>query len=190
MSILGDLKPPCSDEVDECGIPYVLDGDGCRIHPEILVPILNAIPALEKRLEEAEKGWEAQKKLYENRCDKYHVLEAENAAMREVVEQEVYCPTCGSCGVDECCSPTKCERVRCLYGEDCVESYRKAIEEAETLSDENAKLKLVVDAARMVLDGEPHPQYNPDGSSKVAPLYIIDTLQVAIALLDGKEPNA
>ena len=108
----------------------------------------------------------------------------------EAYEQEVYCPTCGSCGVDGCCSPTKCERVRCLYGEDCVESYRKAIEEAETLSDENAKLKLVVDAARMVLDGEPHPQYNPDGSSKVAPQYIIDTLQVAIALLDGKEPNA
>ena len=91
MSILGDLKPPCSDEVDECGIPYVLDGDGCRIHPEILVPILNAIPALEKRLEEAEKGWEAQKKLYENRCDKYHVLEAENAAMREVVDAAREC---------------------------------------------------------------------------------------------------
>ena len=36
-----------------------------------------------------------------------------------------YCEKCGSCGEDGCCTPAKCEAVKCKYGERCVEDYER-----------------------------------------------------------------
>jgi hypothetical protein len=47
---------------------------------------------------------------------------------QEYVEQDLkdnpaYCPACGSCGFDGCCSPTKCDSVQCLFGEGNIRDY-------------------------------------------------------------------
>lgn len=36
-----------------------------------------------------------------------------------------YCEKCGSCGEEGCCTPAKCEEVKCKYGENCVEDYER-----------------------------------------------------------------
>ena len=36
-----------------------------------------------------------------------------------------YCEKCGSCGEDGCCTPAKCEAVKCKYGERCIEDYER-----------------------------------------------------------------
>ena len=41
-----------------------------------------------------------------------------------------YCPKCNSCNEPGCCKPTKCEAVRCLYGDDSVRQYEEALEES------------------------------------------------------------
>lgn len=46
----------------------------------------------------------------------------------------IYCSTCGSCGEEGCCSPTKCTIVKCLYP-DSVEKYKEALAEVEQLRD-------------------------------------------------------
>jgi hypothetical protein len=40
-------------------------------------------------------------------------------------EESPYCEKCGSCGEEGCCTPAKCEAVKCKYGERCVEDYER-----------------------------------------------------------------
>jgi hypothetical protein len=47
-----------------------------------------------------------------------------------------YCVTCGSCGEDGCCSPSKCVMVKCLHGEGNKNSYTDLLEENERLRQE------------------------------------------------------
>ena len=42
----------------------------------------------------------------------------------------IYCPTCGACGIDGCCPPSKCQHGYCLYGDTYAsdfEYYRKFV---------------------------------------------------------------
>ena len=43
----------------------------------------------------------------------------------------IYCPTCGSCGEEGCCSPDGCEMVPCLYGDKYVKSYEELLEDCD-----------------------------------------------------------
>lgn len=47
----------------------------------------------------------------------------------------IYCKTCGSCGEEGCCSPS-----RCLYGESNAASYNELLEENEKLRIQNEKM--------------------------------------------------
>lgn len=51
-------------------------------------------------------------------------------AMQEYLEQEYpgYCPECDACGEEGCCSPLRCKRIKCEYGERYVEDYNFAID--------------------------------------------------------------
>jgi hypothetical protein len=40
-------------------------------------------------------------------------------------DESPYCEKCGSCGEDGCCTPAKCEAVKCKYGESCIEDYER-----------------------------------------------------------------
>jgi len=35
-----------------------------------------------------------------------------------------YCPECGACGEDDCCSGSRCTHNKCLYGESYAKDYR------------------------------------------------------------------
>lgn len=40
-----------------------------------------------------------------------------------------YCPKCGACGHEGCCSPDRCEELPCLYGEGYLKTYKELEEE-------------------------------------------------------------
>ena len=46
---------------------------------------------------------------------------------------DLYCPVCGACGIDGCCSPDRC---RCLHREQYNEDYKTLLEENERLRDQ------------------------------------------------------
>lgn len=47
------------------------------------------------------------------------------SVQEQIDSENHYCETCGSCGEDGCCTPAKCEEVKCKYGESCVEDYER-----------------------------------------------------------------
>ena len=82
--------------------------------------------------------WDFMSVLYPGNCAKWVLdscphkdelkAEAESTRFQEYVEHDLerdptYCPSCGSCGVDGCCAPTRCDSVRCLYGEGNILDY-------------------------------------------------------------------
>jgi hypothetical protein len=64
------------------------------------------------------------------------------ATLLEEREEQLYCPTCKSCGEPGCDPPVICHRVRCLYGDVNVQDYKELVEErermVEVLGDSNA----------------------------------------------------
>lgn len=50
----------------------------------------------------------------------------------EAAINPVYCKTCGSCGIEGCCSPALCKQVSCLYGEQSLVSYKAMCNDYET----------------------------------------------------------
>ena len=57
----------------------------------------------------------------------------------------VYCKSCGSCGETGCCSPSRCESVRCLYGESNIVAYEELLNENEVLRNQNKKMLDLLD---------------------------------------------
>ena len=41
----------------------------------------------------------------------------------EMLKDPLYCPDCGACGEDPCCSGAMCKRNRCLYGDSYAKEY-------------------------------------------------------------------
>lgn len=55
---------------------------------------------------------------------------------QQIVDQDAagtYCPTCGSCGETGCCPPTKCQEVKCHFGESNIRDYDVVCTEAWAL---------------------------------------------------------
>lgn len=58
------------------------------------------------------------------------------------LENPCYCPTCGSCGEEGCCSPGKCEKVKCLYGDRAIAQYEEMQKDYDELSE---KYSILID---------------------------------------------
>ena len=63
-----------------------------------------------------------------------------------------YCKTCGSCGESGCCSPSKCETVKCLYGNTNTEDYKTLLDENE---DYRNKIQAMKDIFNIIYDKLP-----------------------------------
>lgn len=69
-------------------------------------------------------------------------LEAEVERLTKLVEElqcDVYCPTCGGCGCEGCCSPNNCQLVKCKYPHN-VETWEENMREIAELTAANARL--------------------------------------------------
>lgn len=53
----------------------------------------------------------------------------------ELFPHSVYCESCGACGVEGCCPPTKCETIKCMYGDRYKKDYSYAMELTNQLWD-------------------------------------------------------
>lgn len=53
-------------------------------------------------------------------CDVQDAIEILNKTLVQLYYEdkwEVYCPACGACGEDGCCSGCNCKKMTCFYGE-------------------------------------------------------------------------
>ena len=77
----------------------------------------------------------------EQKCSDCGIVKEYYSRIKELEEEgNIYCPTCGSCGVEECCPPDKCEHLKCFYGESYAKSYRDLEKENESLIARNREL--------------------------------------------------
>ena len=81
---------------------------------------------LRKRLEPIEEWWD-------RNCSEYIRKKHQkwDASMYEAIDKAMelidplYCPKCGACGEEGCCSPDRCIELPCLYGEHYLKSYKE-----------------------------------------------------------------
>ena len=66
----------------------------------------------------------------------------------EMTLDPIYCPTCGSCGEELCCDPSKCQSVQGLYCESNIKTYDAILKENFNLEKENKELKAVVESMK------------------------------------------
>lgn len=62
-----------------------------------------------------------------------YYLQDEEELQKKMESESDYCKACGSCCESGCCSPSKCEKVRCMYGEYNLKEYKDLLDENEEL---------------------------------------------------------
>lgn len=107
--------------------------------PSMCVPDLISSKSTKPVEEKEEKpGFVVPKELLEKIRDYLDETEEEDLAERlDAILRPVYCPTCGSCGEDGCCSPDVCETVQeRMYCEGNLKSYHELLHRNKQLEEE------------------------------------------------------